>query len=90
MTSWPEDLVGAIFAADDGFAVRLMLLYPLYALRWVMIILNEFLPERWSRRQFAGAGDRDAAQAAQLGKAQALLGALIATNGRFIHDRNAA
>lgn len=44
-------------AVDPGFGDRLDLLYPLIGLRWCMILLNEFLPERWFRRQFAGAQD---------------------------------
>ena len=37
---------GAVLAlnVDPTFQDRLNILYPLYALRWVMIILNEFLP----------------------------------------------
>jgi hypothetical protein len=48
--------VGAkeLFAGDPTFQERFYLLYPYYALRWCMILLNEFLPERWQRRQAAG------------------------------------
>jgi hypothetical protein len=51
--------VGAkeLFAGDPAFEERFYLLYPYYALRWCMILLNEFLPERWQRRQAAGAVD---------------------------------
>ncbi len=45
---------GAIYRTDESFAVRLALLYPLFALRWCMILLNEFLPERWAHRINAG------------------------------------
>ncbi len=71
-----------IFAADPWFSVRVRLLYPLYGLRWCMIILNEFLPERWARRAMAGADDADAARARQLEKARAML----MTLGRYPHD----
>ena len=27
---------------------------PLFGLRWVLILLNEFIPERWQRRVLAG------------------------------------
>ena len=64
---------GAVLAlnVDSKFQDRLNILYPLYALRWVMIILNEFLPERWSRRLHAGAAsDLEAVQLRQLRKAK--------------------
>jgi hypothetical protein len=77
-------LAGArqVFAADPGFNLRLALLYPLYGLRWVCILLNEFLPERWARRAYAGAADRRAAEARQLAKARAKLADL----GGLPHD----
>jgi hypothetical protein len=71
------------FARDSGFADRLNQLYPLYGLRWCLILLNEFLPERWARRTFAGAGDRTGAEARQLAKATILLRTLTDHDGRF-------
>ncbi|MBV5335854.1 aminoglycoside phosphotransferase family protein, partial [bacterium] len=64
-----------LFADNPTFAVRLAAQAPLFAIRWCLIILNEFLPERWRRRVFAGgsAGDWMTAKAAQLVKARALL-----------------
>jgi hypothetical protein len=41
-------------SADADFAARLTALYPLFGLRWVLILLNEFLPERWRQRVAAG------------------------------------
>lgn len=43
-----------IFKTDDGFERRLLQLLPLYGIRWALILLNEFLPERWQARVFAG------------------------------------
>lgn len=44
---------------------------PLYALRWTMILLNEFLPERWEAKVFAGTtGDWGAVKDRQLAKAK--------------------
>src|SRR5262249_8026349 len=40
--------------ADPGFATRLAALEPLFGLRWVLILLNEFVPERWRQRVAAG------------------------------------
>ncbi len=56
-------------AGDDGFATRLDLLLPLVGLRWCLIMLNEFLPERWKARQFAGMrDDRETVLARQMAK----------------------
>ena len=66
-----------IFGGDDDFRRRLDLLFPLVGLRWAMILLNEFLPERWQRRAFAGAGeDKAGVQTRQLEKAHRLLESL--------------
>jgi hypothetical protein len=66
-----EKKASAIFADDPHFARRLELLKPLYALRWAMIVLNEFLPEKWAQRAFArGERDRNAVLRTQLGKAE--------------------
>lgn len=62
---------------DAGFAARLSAHLPLYGLRWSLILLNEFLPERWSRRVFAGqAPDWAAAKARQVRKAHLWLDAV--------------
>ena len=76
--------VAPLFAGDSGFSKRLSALYPLYGLRWCMIILAEFLPERMARRQFAGRhADADIARAMQLDKTRARLETLTETNGAF-------
>jgi thiamine kinase-like enzyme len=60
-----------IYGEKGAFAMRLALVYPLYGLRWCMILLNEFLPERWEVRRRAGVHvDRDAATAGQMEKAR--------------------
>lgn len=65
---------GAAFAGDETFVLRLRLLYPLVCLRWCLILLNEFLPERWARRAYAGVdADRPAVQRRQLDKARKML-----------------
>jgi hypothetical protein len=66
--------VSDVYRADQTFAVRLQAGLPLYAMRWAMILLNEFLPERWARRVMAGArGDRNVILEAQLVKARAMV-----------------
>jgi hypothetical protein len=63
------------FAEDRSLAVRLKYLYPMFGLKWCLILLNEFLPADNLRRQFAagGGGDRAAVQAEQLAKARRML-----------------
>jgi hypothetical protein len=43
-----------LYGRDTAFGVRFRLLFPLFGLRWCMILLNEFLPERWSIRRRVG------------------------------------
>ncbi len=59
---------------------RIQIVYPLFAMKWIMIILNEFLPADLLRRQFAekDAQDKNAIQVKQLEKGQRLLGRLLA------------
>jgi hypothetical protein len=60
----------AVYQGDGGFRARFSLLYPLFALRWCLILLNEFLPERWASRRNAGMeADWDAAKQRQLDRA---------------------
>ena len=70
---------GKIFGArDDNFAARFDVLFPLYGMIWCLILLNEFLPERWHRRVLAGnATDAGRAQAKQLQAAENLLGKIV-------------
>jgi hypothetical protein len=65
----------ALFGQDPSFAVRLSAQIPLFGLRWCLIVLNEFLPERWLRRLAAGGSDLDwqQAKATQLAKARGIL-----------------
>jgi hypothetical protein len=42
------------FKEYRDLAERVEIYYPLYALKWCMIFLNEFLPDQMSRRRFAG------------------------------------
>ena len=48
------DEAAETFGADPHYADRLRAYSPLIALRWVEIILNEFIPAVWERRVFAG------------------------------------
>ena len=64
----------ALFASDPGIAQRLDALKPLFGLCWVLILLNEFVPERFARRAYAGAAaDAAIVRARQLQRARDLL-----------------
>jgi hypothetical protein len=67
--------IEAALAGDDReFSARLDLFFPSMVVLWCLILLNEFLPERWTRRALAGQKDAPAAvQARQLQKARDLL-----------------
>jgi hypothetical protein len=61
---------------DDGqLADRVKHLFPLFGLKWCLILLNEFLPVDRLRRQFAASlgADRAAVLAGQLGKSRRML-----------------
>jgi thiamine kinase-like enzyme len=63
------------FDANKSLAKRVETLYPLFGLKWCLIMLNEFVPEDLRRRGFASGGslDRVAAQSRQLDKARRML-----------------
>ncbi|MBF0425577.1 MAG: aminoglycoside phosphotransferase family protein [Magnetococcales bacterium] len=62
-----------------GFDRRLTSLLPVFGLVWCLILLNEFLPERWQRRLLAGEQrSRDAVLRQQLQRARAYLGRVVA------------
>jgi hypothetical protein len=74
----------AIYQTDQSFAARLALLYPLFALRWCLILLNEFLPERWAHRINAGGqADWVAVKQGQLDRAREWVQSLATNFQRF-------
>jgi hypothetical protein len=73
-----------IYRDDPVFARRLGLLFPLFGLRWCLILLNEFLPERWTYRVHAGVElDWAAAKRRQLALANDLLQFVQLNDGGF-------
>ncbi len=64
------------FSADGGLPDRLALSYPLFGLKWCMILLNEFVPKYLDRREFAIAAraNRENVRARQLLRSQRMLG----------------
>jgi hypothetical protein len=74
----------AIYRTDDGFRGRLAMLYALFGLRWCLILLNEFLPERWANRVNAGGPeDWQAAKQRQLDRAREWAHSLATNFRRF-------
>ncbi len=67
-------VAGACDGLGDPLLVkRLPVAYALLGVKWCTILLNEFLPGPWARRQFAGgARNREEVLAAQLDKARAM------------------
>ncbi|MBV9119300.1 MAG: hypothetical protein JOZ39_01225 [Chloroflexi bacterium] len=73
-----------IFGAHRGWRHRVEALYPLFALKWCLILLNEFRPEQIARRQFVdGQDDAEACQLRHLEAAQQALRSLVAGDGQF-------
>lgn len=65
----------ANFADWPGLRGRVEAVYPLFGLKWCMILLNEFRPDQMARRQFAATVKADCSdlQLAQIGKARQML-----------------
>ena len=74
--------LGSLYGRDDSdFSARLEAYMPLFGVRWVLILLNEFLPERWERRVRAGEGeDWEAVKSRQIGRACSLMASLGAAD----------
>jgi hypothetical protein len=66
-------------------AARIDAFYPLFGLKWCLILLNEFLPEHILRRKFAGMtdGELELRQSQQLAKAKAMLNLVLSNEYRF-------
>ena len=59
---------------SEQLEARFAAYYPLFGLRWALILLNEFIPKRWAARQHAsGAANWDEVKTAQLAKACAMV-----------------
>jgi hypothetical protein len=66
-----------LYGADPAFAARVSTYLPLFGLRWVLILLNEFIPARWQRRILAGESSSwSDVKARQLTRAREFLAAL--------------
>lgn len=73
--------VAAELPAPGLHVARATLLLPVYRVKWVCIMLNEFLPVGGSRRAFSGtAAELEARKKDQLTKARAALAAVLSTH----------
>jgi len=65
----------SIFSDDSTLRHRIQALRPLWALKWCLIVLNEFLPGSWERRRLAHSGEMEGVLKRQVEKARDLLSA---------------
>jgi cytochrome c1 len=71
---WQQGVAEIFEAEDTNWSERVAAWRPLLGLRWTLILLNEFLPERWRHRIEAGeTRDHDIVLQAQRAKAEAML-----------------
>jgi len=63
------------FGRSSNLCARLSAVYPIFGLKWCLILLNEFVPVDAARRKFASSTqmDEDRNRAIQLGKARNML-----------------
>jgi hypothetical protein len=64
----------SIFSSSPRIDLRVRAVYPLFAVKWGTILLNEFTLDHMPRRSFAVGAPRVLSQSAQLEKARRLLG----------------
>lgn len=64
----------ALTIYGEAVRERFTLYYPLFGLRWALIMLNDFLPDRWNAKQKTGAAaDWAEVKETQLAKAEAMV-----------------
>lgn len=71
--------------SDQGLRARIETVYPLFGLKWCLILLNEFLPESLNRRRHSSGADLDQAelQQRQLEKSRQMLQQVRISYERF-------
>ncbi len=71
------DGIATVYSHDKHFLTRFKYTFPLYGLRWALILLNEFIPAFWQNRQHAAVHvDFSSAKTKQLKLATNLLAKL--------------
>lgn len=69
------DGIADVYPHDKHFITRFNYTFPLYGLRWALILLNEFIPAFWQNRQHAAVhADFTSAKLRQLKLANELIG----------------
>jgi len=73
------------FSEAEDLAFRLETVYPLFGLKWCLILLNEFVPADLERRDFAAGGvlDADETRRRQLDRAASLLKRILSEYASF-------
>jgi hypothetical protein len=67
-------MAAAIAPGNEAMVLaRAQVLFPILKIKWVTIVLNELIPEVWTRRAFAGREDREHRIVEQLARAQRFL-----------------
>jgi hypothetical protein len=89
-----QRLLDGLLAAlpdDPTLPARLRIFYPLLSLKWCLILLNEFVPEKFRRRKQAAGGrlDFDVVRQVQLTKARDMLKRTIKEYRKFPYEINA-
>jgi hypothetical protein len=70
--------------SPDRLRAVVPIVYPLFGIKWSLILLNEFLREGLVRRAHAGGGEEEAGLLpAQLHKSKLMLSAAMAAHDRF-------
>jgi len=78
VTDYFFNKASSLYTEDPNFLCRLHLFTPLFGLRWCAILLNEFDPVIWMKRQRSGCtSDWQTVKDRQLEKAQRLLQTLL-------------
>ncbi|MHB1514596.1 MAG: phosphotransferase [Acidiferrobacteraceae bacterium] len=78
-------LFRAVFGQEREWCRRVATLYPLFGLKWCLILLNEFHPEQLERRRFVDQQHEDShsIQMRQLNVARGLLASVMREHARF-------
>jgi len=72
------------FTQNENLSKRIEIVYPLCALNWSLILLNEFIPEYFQRRNFAGSKTNESdLLATQLSKSMRMLDTIRSNYEQF-------
>ncbi|MGB0908720.1 MAG: hypothetical protein ACPGYT_00015 [Nitrospirales bacterium] len=77
----------SVFVEEKNIVYRMNCMYPLFGMKWCLIMLNEFLPDELARRQFAAYSQENwqERQRRQLQKSKCMLSEIIEQYDRHIY-----